>query len=63
MSATISAVADELVRVRVLQDTEVEIIADAATGDVDASLAQYRANFGPELETSRADFIARHQAG
>jgi hypothetical protein len=38
----IVAVAEELLRVRILDDTEVEIIADRAAGDLDADLEQYR---------------------
>jgi hypothetical protein len=51
--AEIVAVADELLRVRVLDDTEAEIICDAVAGDRDADLAQYRAYFGPQLEEWR----------
>jgi hypothetical protein len=49
----IVAVADELVRVRVLDDTEVELICEAKAGDPDANLAQYRVNFGPQLQKWR----------
>jgi hypothetical protein len=42
----IVAVADELLRVQLLSDTEVEIICDAAAGDEpDPDLARYRAFF------------------
>jgi hypothetical protein len=51
--AEIVAVADELLRVPVLDDTEVELICDAVAGDPDADLAQYRANFGPQLREWR----------
>ena len=53
----IVAVATELLRVRALEDTEVEIIADAAAGDPDADLAQYR-RFGDHLESWRTAYIA-----
>jgi hypothetical protein len=55
----IVAVATELLRVRVLEATEVEIIADAAAGDPDADLAQYRPNFGDMLEPWRAAYVAQ----
>lgn len=54
----IVAVAEELLRVHALDMTEIELIADAAAGDPDASLAQYRANFGPSLEKWRAGFLS-----
>jgi hypothetical protein len=46
-------VAGELLRVRVLDDMEVELICDAVAGDPDADLARYRANFGPKLQECR----------
>lgn len=51
----IVAVADELLRLRVLDETEVEIISDAAAGDPDAllDLARYRALYGDEVEEWR----------
>ncbi len=54
----IVAVADELLRVHALDMTEIELIADAVAGDPDASLAQYRAKFGPSLEEWRAGFLS-----
>jgi hypothetical protein len=51
----IVAVADELLRVRVLDDAEVQSISDAAAGDPEAilDLARYRAMRGQELEQWR----------
>ena len=47
--------ADELLRLRVLDDVEVEALSDAAAGDSDAivGLARYRAAFGQELQEWR----------
>ena len=49
----IVAVADELQRVQVLDNTEVEIIADFAAGDPAADLAAYRLVGGDSLGTWR----------
>jgi hypothetical protein len=51
----IVALADELLRVRVLDDAEIQAICDAAAGDPDAirDLARYRALHRHELEQWR----------
>lgn len=51
--AEIVAVAEELLRVRALDMTEIEIIADAAAGDPDADLVAYRRDFGAHIEEWR----------
>ena len=45
--------ADELIRVQLLNETEVELLCDAVAGDPDADLARYRAYFGPQLQEWR----------
>jgi hypothetical protein len=52
----IEAVADELLRVRVLYAEEVEILADAAAGDPEADLALHR-QVRPDLEFWRAQIV------
>ena len=49
----IVAVAEELARLRVLNDTEIEIIADRAAGDADADIEIYRQVAGDDLESWR----------
>lgn len=49
----IEAVASDLERLKVLDGTEVELIADAAGGDPDADVNQYRQTFGAQLSEWR----------